>query len=174
MSDIKPIDANALKKKIQGVVENEMPIDEKWALGLRYSLKLIDNSPTVSFSNLTTSDIDELCRLRFDLKTGLHVGSTLRTQTQINKFVSVLDKVIDNAPTVEINDKSLEIARKSVGLGRRVGKLEGKLERPQGEWITDNFHNTICNKCGGIRRDNRVEYIAFCNKCGAKMKGGAK
>lgn len=48
---------------------------------------------------------------------------------------------------------------------------EGK-HRSEGEWITDNLHNTICNKCGGIRRDNRVAYIAFCNKCGARMKGG--
>lgn len=42
------ISREALKKKIQGVVENEMPIDKKWALGLRYALKLIDNAPTVS------------------------------------------------------------------------------------------------------------------------------
>ena len=62
--------------------------------------KKIDHAPTVSFSNLSTSNIDELCRLRSDLKSGLHVGSTLRTQTQIDKFVGVLDKVIDNAPTV--------------------------------------------------------------------------
>ena len=40
-------DLDALKKKIEGVVENEMPIDKKWALGLRYALKLIDNAPTV-------------------------------------------------------------------------------------------------------------------------------
>jgi len=32
-------------------------------------------------------------------------------------------------------DCSLEIARKSIELGRRVGRLEGKLERPKGEWI---------------------------------------
>jgi len=41
------ISRETLKKKIQGVVENEMPIDKKWALGLRYALKLIDNAPKV-------------------------------------------------------------------------------------------------------------------------------
>lgn len=45
MSDL--INREALKKKIQEIVETEMPIDEKWAIGLRYSLKLIDNAPTV-------------------------------------------------------------------------------------------------------------------------------
>ena len=45
--------------------------------------------------------IDELCRLRSDLKSGLHVGSTLRTQAQMNKFIGALDEIIDSAPTVE-------------------------------------------------------------------------
>ena len=41
------ISRDALKEKIQEIVETEMPIDEKWAVGLRHSLKLIDNAPTV-------------------------------------------------------------------------------------------------------------------------------
>lgn len=45
--------------------------------------------------------IDELCRLRSDLKSGLYVGSTLRTQAQMNKFIGALDEIIDNALTVE-------------------------------------------------------------------------
>lgn len=47
---MKLIDADALKEKIQEIVETEMPIDEKWAMGLRYSLKLIDNAPTVEIA----------------------------------------------------------------------------------------------------------------------------
>jgi len=42
------ISREALKAKIQEIVEKEMPIDEKWAIGLRYSLKVIDNAPTVA------------------------------------------------------------------------------------------------------------------------------
>ena len=41
------ISREALKEKVQEIVETEMPIDEKWAIGLRHSLKLIDNAPTV-------------------------------------------------------------------------------------------------------------------------------
>lgn len=44
-----------------------------------------------------------------------------------------------------------------------------------GEWVEDIYHNTICNVCGGVRRDNRFDHIFFCNRCGAKMqKGGAE
>ena len=81
--------------------------------------------------------------------------------------------LLDNAPTVEAIPTELH----EKILDQTVGELlecQSNL-RPQGEWITDDFHNTICNMCGGIRRDNRVEYIAFCNKCGAEMqKGGAE
>jgi len=41
------ISREALKAKIQEIVEKEMPIDEKWAIGLRYSLKVIDNAHAV-------------------------------------------------------------------------------------------------------------------------------
>ena len=41
-------DLDNLKEKIQEIVETEMPIDEKWAMGLRYSLKLIDSAPAVA------------------------------------------------------------------------------------------------------------------------------
>ena len=49
-------------------------------------------------------------------------------------------------------------------------------ERPQGEWVkADSLYDTVvCNKCGGIRRDNRIDHIAFCNKCGAEMRGEDK
>lgn len=42
------ISREALKEYIKEIVEREIPIDEKWALGLRYSLKLIDNAPKVN------------------------------------------------------------------------------------------------------------------------------
>ena len=58
MSDL--ISREALKKKIQGVVENEMPIDKKWALGLRYALKLIDDAPTVEITDYDTGYQDGL------------------------------------------------------------------------------------------------------------------
>ena len=41
------IDADALKKHIIDIFEIEERIDKKWAVGLKYSLKIIDNTPTV-------------------------------------------------------------------------------------------------------------------------------
>lgn len=52
------ISRGALKEKIQEIVETEMPIDEKWAIGLRHSLKLIDNAQTVELCYQTTSCLD--------------------------------------------------------------------------------------------------------------------
>ena len=42
------IDADALKKVINKIIDEEIKIDEKWARGLKYSLKIIDNAPTVT------------------------------------------------------------------------------------------------------------------------------
>lgn len=44
------ISRNALEEKIQEIVETEMPIDEKWAMGLRHSLQIIDNVPSVDIT----------------------------------------------------------------------------------------------------------------------------
>ena len=70
--------------------------------------------------------------------------------------------MIENAPTIEFD---IERAYKNIRL------LEKCNERPKGEWITNEQHNTVCSICGGIRRDNRFDHIDFCNKCGADMRG---
>ena len=41
------IDADSLNEEINKIVDEEIKVDEKWATGLRYSLKLIDNAPEV-------------------------------------------------------------------------------------------------------------------------------
>lgn len=43
-------------------------------------------------------------------------------------------------------------------------------EKKKGKWVENDYNSTICNKCGGIRRDNRIDHIDFCNKCGADMR----
>lgn len=45
------INRSELKKAINKVVDEEIGIDEKWAKGLKYSLKIIDNAPTVNTKN---------------------------------------------------------------------------------------------------------------------------
>ena len=44
-----------------------------------------------------------------------------------NKVLSEVLQMVHNAPT--FTDKSVEIAKKSIELGRKVGKLEGKTEK---------------------------------------------
>ena len=44
---MKKVDADALKEEIRKVVEEERPLDERWAAGLKYSIKIIDNAPAV-------------------------------------------------------------------------------------------------------------------------------
>lgn len=70
--------------------------------------------------------------------------------------------LIDNAPTVELL------------MGRMTNGVIIPIEKSEGEWIQDELHNVVCSNCGGIRRDNRVDYINYCNKCGAKMVKGER
>lgn len=49
---------------------------------------------------LSNTQIDELCRLRSDLRSGLTVGSTLRHQSQIDNYIKVLDEIL-GAPYIE-------------------------------------------------------------------------
>ena len=46
------ISRDALKEAINKIIDEEIKIDEKWARGLKYSLKIIDNAPTVEVSGL--------------------------------------------------------------------------------------------------------------------------
>lgn len=63
MKEVRTIDANALKKHITETCEIEEKIDKKWAMGLKYSIKLIDNAPTVysslNLDNITKEDIEK-------------------------------------------------------------------------------------------------------------------
>ena len=82
---------------------------------------------------------------------------------------------IDNAPTIK--DRSLEIAQKSIELGRKVGQLECNLERPQGEWVEEKLScgNILhCSECGARPRRSEYGYDLrdnFCHNCGADMRG---
>lgn len=41
--------------------------------------------------------------------------------------------------------------------------------RTVGEWTENKTNETVCSYCGGIRRDNRLDYTHYCNRCGAKI-----
>lgn len=42
------ISRDALKKTIKDIVDQEIKEDRTWAIGLRHSLSIIDNAPTIS------------------------------------------------------------------------------------------------------------------------------
>ena len=55
------ISRSELKKVINNVVDEEIGIDEKWAKGLKYSLNIIDNAPTVEVETCINY---KLCKVR--------------------------------------------------------------------------------------------------------------
>lgn len=93
-----------------------------------------------------------------------------REHEQLAEWLKELKAYRENAPTV--SDQSIEIAQKSIELGRKVGQLEGKLERPHSEWIESNEFKIrtcwCCNNCGYPTFE--VVETNFCPNCGASMK----
>ena len=84
---------------------------------------------------------------------------------QIDYSISMqmLEMVIDNAPTVDINTE-LSVAYLK---GRRQGQSE---ERPQGEWVyvtmsTLGLQIARCTNCN----EKAYGMTDFCPNCGAKM-----
>jgi len=170
------IDANALRE----IIERELYHAENSTIHrtLNYCLGAIQNAPTVSLT--TPSDIDELCRLRSDLKSGLHVGSTLRTRAQMNKFIRVLDKIIDNALPVTPGSWS-EGYHEGFQTGSELGKA---FSRPQGEWIVvkqdnEGIHEIECPFChyskgsdfSSILTVTFDKFPPFCENCGSELGG---
>ena len=91
----------------------------------------------------------------------------------VKTFIAEVILTIGNAPTIK--DRSLEIAQKSIELGRKVGQLEGKLERPQGEWYYNSQNGWHCSICHETVKDmptvkGKADYN-FCPRCGADMRG---
>ena len=80
-------------------------------------------------------------------------------------FKPIANVTFDTEKLKELTDEIVERIKS--------GEIVLQDERLKGKWIkADNLYDTVvCNKCGGIRRDNRIDHIAFCNKCGADMRG---
>ena len=99
------------------------------------------------------------------------VNELNEAQVEFDEYYKGLGKakvIADNAPTVEPTFGLF----KEMLCGTCQAYMRIEPERPTGEWIQDELHNVVCSNCGGIRRDNRVDYINYCNKCGAKMVKG--
>lgn len=76
----------------------------------------------------------------------------------------VIEHIIDNAPTVEIDKLILIVAKRS---GKRELMLNAL--RPRGEWIVEPIKGVRCHcsLCNG-----RFDYEwKYCPNCGADMRG---
>ena len=91
-------------------------------------------------------------------------------------FYDKLIEVIDNAPTVEINEITQDLIDKvnvNVGLAQPI-----KDERPQGEWIDNKvaFYH-VCSECGACVTEVLYKIflcegeLNYCPNCGADMRG---
>ena len=99
----------------------------------------------------------------------------------VNAFA--VDKLIDNAPTVEpfepdyVGAERLKARQRGYEEGYHNGMEIGKTLNPkikQGEWIDYSNEGYVeCPFCGSATNceDNKDE-LHYCWNCGAKMKGG--
>ena len=73
--------------------------------------------------------------------------------------------IIDNAPTVETF--TFEDMQKAADTAHGYGILEGRNERPKGEWNYIQAGMAICPFCGA---NPHQHYKNFCPNCGADMR----
>lgn len=112
-------------------------------------------------------NIDELCRLRSDLKTGDVVGSTLRYQDQIDRYIKALDDVIGADSGNEYFP-----GRRAYFNGVKDGRATAL---PQGEWVmfkdVQSVIKPILKRFYGAA-DSDIEYIMQEIEQKAYLKGG--
>lgn len=149
------ISREALKKHITGLFEEEEKIDKKWAMGLKYSLKIIDNAPTVKA--YTEEEVQEI------------------REEVAKEFMDI----IDNALTVcGNNPKWCEncVSKGKCASTRPHGKWIIISED------TEGIHHIKCPFCKYEKGFEFYPYIKvifdklpyFCEQCGADMRGGGQ
>ena len=85
--------------------------------------------------------------------------------------LTMTERLIDNAPTVK--SYTLDDLEKAKNNGYKWGRIDGKKERPQGEWIIHNdFDGWV--ECPFCHVGHTVfgKLPKFCENCGADMRGG--
>lgn len=117
--------------------------------------------------------LDEIYRLRSDLRVGDVVGMTRRTRQQMDRFIDALNAVIsylntDEHPTEQISAATPEVMN-------LFAKYVADNMRPQGQWIVYGRQGGIpitdcCSNCKYEMKWYRNKYN-FCPNCGAQMGG---
>lgn len=154
------IDADELKKAI---MLKEDVAYETWDELYDSVLEEIDNAPTVATQSQKIGC--EIC-----------VNRNIKSQKACTSPFGVCE-FFNTTP-----DHSLEIARKSIELGRSLGRTEERVEskRSHGKWIKifeNPFTNGyICSVCGHKIQvtEQFLPQITECEVCGAEMEGGAE
>ena len=140
------ISRSELMKAISTMVEAEMPIDEKWALGLKHSLKVIDNAPPVAVNckdcdgyeagysaglkDAENPSGDAISREA--LKKTICLDEIISVDETWEQLYDAVVKAIDNAPTVEPR-----IEYGTDGQPYKLSMTNGKeYERPQGDCVS--------------------------------------
>ena len=100
------ISRSALKKHITEIFEIEEKHDKKWALGLRYSLKLIDNAPTVEPDvNCSHCDYFKFSKSFIENIVGFMLKHNIETvddlMTELNRINELLGGAENKRPTGE-------------------------------------------------------------------------
>lgn len=53
----------------------------------------------------------------------------------------------------------------------RLEQLPPMQPKPRtAHWTKDIVGSVVCSNCGGIRKDDRISHMNFCNCCGADMR----
>lgn len=157
-----------LKKHITEIFETEEKINKKWAMGLKYSLKIIDKAPSV--------------------------GSRIEYGSDGQPYRLFMSSGIDNAPTVEptfgMFRAMLCDTCQSYATNRAIAKLADDFTRPQGKWIKGQeisrtmianevqhieYKDYTCSNCGLVLDNLLYHYdgspfYKFCPNCGADMR----
>ena len=88
-------DLDALKATINDAVDEEIRFDQAWAIGLKYSLKLIDNAPTVETSKIEHKAYND------GFKDGVDQGIKLSERPQ-GEWIPVSERLPDDLEPVNI------------------------------------------------------------------------
>lgn len=114
-------------------------------------------------------------------KLGYGLGKEIRTDTDTISRQAAIDAAKKNTFRLTFAEEqnceghvawSAEAVYSDVMEGALLELPPAQPERKKGRWIKeDSTHETVCSICHGIRRDNRISHINFCNCCGADMRG---
>lgn len=87
------IDADALKEHISKIVKEEGQIDPKWAIGLNYANRIIDNFPSLEPFDRPQGELTEI-KHRLNLLIGVLYTNQLITESDLKYIENSIKKLM--------------------------------------------------------------------------------